>query len=82
MGMLVLGVYYNKCCSPADDQWWKRWNISASSLGIIRSEACLSSCFVVMAGVLLRDLFPDPDFVCQFTASDQIFFLDLSYKII
>ena len=74
MGMQVLGACYNKCCSTADDQWGKKWNEIPKALQVYAlSDLKLGYlCFVVLAGILLRDLFPDPDIVCQFIASDQI----------
>ena len=73
MGVQVMGTLLNKTVSTADDCWGFRWAdipkcLQCYALGDIKFGFITYS---VLAGVLLRDVFPDPDVVCRYLKCDQ-----------
>ena len=83
MGVQVLGTLLNKTVSTGDDYWGVRWQQIPGSLRCYALGDIMFGfvCYNVLAGILLRDVFPDPDVVCRYlrcnqkTAAD--WFLDL-----
>ena len=73
MGVQVMGSLLNKMVSTADDLWGLRWNEIPDPLKCYALED-IKFGFVtynVLAGLLLRDIFPDPDVLCWYLESDQ-----------
>ena len=73
MGVQVIGTLLNKTVSTGDDCWGTRWNIIPKSLqcyalGDIKFGFIT---YNVLAGLLLRDLFPDPDVLCRYLDCTQ-----------
>ena len=67
MGVQVLGAILNKCVSTADYKWGSRWSDIPKSLQVYGlGDKFGHLTFIVLTGILVRDLFPDPDVVCQF----------------
>ena len=59
--------------STGDDSWGHRWNIIPKSLqcyalGEIKFRFIT---YNILAGILLRDLFPDPDVLCRYLDCTQ-----------
>ena len=83
MGVQVLGTLLNKTVSTGDDYWGVRWQQIPGSLRCYALGDIMFGfvCYNVLAGILLRDVFPDPDVLCRYlkcnqkTAAD--WFLDL-----
>ena len=73
MSVQVHGTLLNKNVSTGDDCWGIRWEMIPKSLqcyalGDIRFGFIT---YNVLAGLLLRDVFPDPDILCRFLKGDQ-----------
>ena len=73
MGVQVIGTLLNKTVSTGDDCWGTRWNTIPASLqcyalGDIKFGFIT---YNVLAGLLLRDLFPDPDVLCRYLECTQ-----------
>ena len=68
MGVQVLGVILNKCVSTADNKWGYRWSDIPKSLQVygLGDLKFGHLTFIVLTGILVRDLFLDPDIVYQF----------------
>ena len=68
MGVNVIGHTLNKCVSTGDGKWAWRWEEIPDSLKVY----CLGDLrfgfmtYNVLAAILIRDLFPDPDIVLKF----------------
>ena len=74
MGVQVMGTLLNKMVSTADDCWGFRWAdipkcLQCYALGDIKFGFITYS---VLVGILLRDVFPDPDVVCRYLKCNQI----------
>ena len=70
----VTGTLLNKTVSTEDDKWGIRWNMIPASLqcyalGDIKFDFIV---YNVLAGVLLRDVFPDPDILCRYLDCTQL----------
>jgi len=73
LGVQILGTLLNKTVSTGDDLWGLPWAEIPASLQVY-GLGDLKFGFIVynvLAGVLLRDLFPDPDIVCRYLECDQ-----------
>ena len=73
MGVQVMGTLLNKTVSTGDETWGLRWKyipkcLQCYALGDIKFGFITYS---VLAGLLLRDVFPDPDMVCRTLRGDQ-----------
>ena len=73
MGVQVMGSLLNKMVSTADDLWGLKWDeipgpLKCYALGDIKFGFIT---YNVLAGLLLRDVFPDPDVLCWYLESDQ-----------
>ena len=73
MGVQVLGAILNKCVSTADNKWGYKWSdiqklLQVYGLGDLKFGHLT---YIVLTGTLVRDLFPDPDIVCQFLNGNQ-----------
>ena len=73
MGVQVLGALLYKCVSTADNKWGYRWSdipqaLQVYGLGDLKFGHLT---FIVLSGILQRNLFPDPDIVCQFLIGNQ-----------
>ena len=68
MGVQVLGAILNKCVSTADNMWGYHWSDIPNSLQVYGLDDLKVGhlTFIMLTGILVRDLFPDPDIVCQF----------------
>ena len=69
MWVQVLWALLNKC----DNKWGYRWSdipqaLQVYGLGNLKFGHLT---FIVLTGILVRDLFPDPDIVCQFLNGNQ-----------
>ena len=73
MGIQVLGAVLNKCVSTADNKWGYKCSDIPDLLEVYRLGDLKFGhlTFIVLTGILLRDLFPDPDIVCQFLKGNQ-----------
>ena len=74
MGVQVTGTLLNKTVSTGDSLWGLRWDeipapLQCYALGDIKFGFIT---YNVLAGILLRDLFPDPDVVCRYLECTQI----------
>ena len=61
MGVQVLGAILNKCVSIADNKWGYKWgdiprSLQVHGLGDLKFGHIT---FIVLTGILLRDLYPD-----------------------
>ena len=73
MGVQVIETLLNKTVSTGDDLWGIRWekipaSLQCYALGDIRFGFIT---YNVLAGLLLRDLFPDPDVLCRYLDCTQ-----------
>ena len=73
MGVQVIGTLLNKTVSTGDGCWGRRWSVIPRSLqcyalGDIKFGFIT---YNVLAGLLLRDLFPDPDVLCKYLECTQ-----------
>ena len=73
MGVQVTGTLLNKTVSTGDNLWGLRWSVIPASLqcyalGDIKFGFIT---YNVLAGILLRDLFPDPDVLCRYLGCTQ-----------
>ena len=66
LGVQVLGAILNKCVSTADNKWGYRWSDIPKSLQVygLGNLKFGHLTFIVLVGILVRDLFPDLDIVC------------------
>ena len=73
LGVQVLGTILNKTVSTGDDMWGLRWDDIPDALQIygIGDIKFGYMVYIVLAGILLRDLFPDPDVVCFYLRCEQ-----------
>ena len=65
LGVQIVGTVLNKTVSTGDDLWGLLWAElpSRSIYGI--GDICFGYvCCDVLAGIMIRDLFPEPDIVC------------------
>ena len=67
LGVQVVGTVLNKTVSTGDDLWGLPWaelhpSLQVYGIGDIRFGYI---CYSVLAGIILRDLFPEPDIVCK-----------------
>ena len=74
MGVQVMGTLLNKTVSTGDNLWGLRWSripdaLKCYALGDIKFGFVT---YNVLAGLLLRDVFPDPDVVCRFLECNQV----------
>ena len=74
MGVQILGTLLNKNVSTGDNLWGLRWSeipaaLRCYALGDIKFGFIT---YNVLVGLLLRDLFPDPDMLCRYLISDQL----------
>ena len=63
MGVQVLGaVFFNKCVSTGDNKWGYKWSDIPQSLQVYKLGDLKFGhlTFIVLTGILVRDLFPDP----------------------
>ena len=73
IGVQVIGSLLNKMVSTADDLWGLRWSmipdpLKCYTLGDIKFGFIT---YNVLAGLLLRDVFPDPFVLCWYLELDQ-----------
>ena len=73
MGVQVMGTLLNKTVSTADDCWGFRWADIPKCLQCyaLRDIKFGFITYSVLAGILLRDVFTDPDVVCRYLKCDQ-----------
>ena len=74
MEVQIIRILLNKTVSTGDYLWGIRWNeispaLQCYGLGDIRFGFIT---YQVLAGLLLRDLFPVPDSICRYLESDQL----------
>ena len=73
-GVQVTGTLLNKTVSMGDNLWGIRWeeipaSLQCYALGDIKFGFIT---YNVLTGLLLRDLFPDPDALCRYLDCTQI----------
>ena len=73
MGVQILGTIHNKTVSTGDDSWGVPWNelppsLQVYGIGDIRFGFI---CYNVLAGIMIRDLFPEPEKVCKTLKTEQ-----------
>lgn len=73
MGVQVYGTVLNKCVSTADYSWAVPWpciqrSLKVYALGDLKFGYLTH---IILLGVLIRDVFPDPEVVCAFTQCYQ-----------
>ena len=73
MGVQVLGTLLNKNVLTGDDYWGVRWQQIPESLRCYAlGDIMFGFVFYnVLSGLLLRDVFPDPDVLCRFLKCNQ-----------
>ena len=73
MAVQVLGATLNKCVSTGDGKWGYRWSDIPLSLQVYELGDFKFGhlTFIVLTGILVRDIFLDPDIVCQFLKGNQ-----------
>ena len=74
MGVQVTRTLLNKTVSTGDDKWGIRWNmipafLQCYALGDIKFGFIA---YNVLAGILLRNVFPDPDILCRYLDCTQL----------
>ena len=74
MGVQIIGTLLNKVVSTGDDLWGLRWAeipaaLQCYALGDIRFGFIS---YNILAGLLLRDIFPDPEILCRYLDADQL----------
>ena len=74
MGVQVLGVILNQCVSFADNKWGYQWSdipkaMQVYGLGDLKFGHLT---FIALKGILIHDLYPDPDIVYQFLNGNQL----------
>ena len=73
MGVQVMGTILNKCVSTGDNQWGQIWShipaaLQVYALGDIKFGFIT---YNVLAGILIRDLLPDPEILCKLLECSQ-----------
>ena len=73
MGVQVCGTILNKCCSTGDGKWAWQWAkiptaLRVYALGDLRFGHMT---YITLAGILIADLFPDPEICCKFLGMFQ-----------
>ena len=73
MGVQVVGTLLNKTISTGDDWWGERWNLIQESLrcyalGDIQFGFMT---YNILSGLMLRDVFPDPEVLCRYLKCNQ-----------
>ena len=73
LGVQVVGTVLNKTVLTGDDLWGLPWadlppSLLVYGIGDIRFGYI---CYSVLAGIILRDLFPEPDIVCKTLKTEQ-----------
>ena len=73
MRVQVMGTLLNKMVSTGDELWGLKWSmipdaLKCYALGDIKFGFIT---YNVLAGLLLRDVFPDPDMLCWYLETDQ-----------
>ena len=73
MGVQVLGTVLNKNVASGDDLWGLPWTELPPCLQVypIRDIRLGYICYSVLAGIMLRDLFPDPEILCKNLSTEQ-----------
>ena len=73
LGVQVLGTVLNKTVSTGDDLWGVLWKELPCSVQVYRIGDIRFGfiCYNVLAGIMIRDLFPDPDIVCKTLKTEQ-----------
>ena len=73
LGFQVLGTVLNKTVSTGDDLWGLPWVELPPSLQVYRIGDIGFGyiCYSVLAGIIMRDLFPEPDIVCRVLKTEQ-----------
>ena len=73
LGVQVLGTVLNKTISTGKDLWGLPRKDLPSSLQVygIGDIRFGFKCYNVFAGIMIRDLFPDPEIVCQILKMEQ-----------
>ena len=67
MAVQIIGTILNKCVSTGDGRWGLPWGRISSPMKVyaIGDIKFGHLAYQILAGVLLRDVFPDPDVVCS-----------------
>ena len=70
----VIGTVLNKTVSTGDDLWGLPWaelppSLQVYGIGDIRFGYI---CYSFLIGIILRDLFPEPDIVCKTLKAEQL----------
>ena len=73
LGVQVVGTVLNKAVSTGDNLWGLLWadlppSLQVYEIGDIRFGYI---CYSVLAGTILRDLFPEPDIMCRTLKLEQ-----------
>ena len=73
MGVQIVGTLLNKTISTGDDWWGERWNLIQESLrcyalGDIQFGFMT---YNILSGLMLRDVFPDPEVLCRYLKCNQ-----------
>ena len=73
MGVQILGTVLNKTLSTGDDSWGVPWNELPRSLQVygIGDLRFGFICYNVLAGIIERDLFPEPEIVGKTLRTEQ-----------
>ena len=71
LGVQVIGTVLNKNVSTGDDLWGLHWvepSLQVYGIGDIRLGYI---CYSILAGIMMRVLFPEPEKVCKILGSEQ-----------
>ena len=73
MAVQIIGTLLNKCASTGDGKWGREWKDIGKGLKVyaIGDIKFAHMAYHILAGALIRDIFPDPDVVCTFLGCFQ-----------
>ena len=67
LSVQVTGTILNRCVDAGDEKWGQKWEYIASLMKVfvLGNLKAGHAAMVVLMGVIIRDIFPDPDVLCR-----------------
>ena len=67
LSVQVTGTILNRCVDAGDEKWGQKWEYIARSMKVfaLGNLKAGHAAMVVLMGVIIRDIFPDPDVLCK-----------------